>query len=117
MSRTPFGASRKAARAEAAAAAAAAAAAGASPATAKSVRTARSAKAVVKRRRRLIALGAVTAVLCASGGGVVYAMNRTDSGNFRTVVAATGTVSQSLAVTGTVAPTTRKDAAFSVGGT
>ncbi|MDJ0377620.1 hypothetical protein [Cryobacterium sp. PH31-L1] len=74
-------------------------------------------RATRQRRRRLLAVGTVTAVLVASGGGVAYAITRTPEGDYRTVVAALGSVSESLDLVGTLASAGRSDASFSVGGT
>jgi multidrug resistance efflux pump len=74
-------------------------------------------RALRLRRRRLIAVGTVTAVLVATGGGVAYAMTRTEGGDYRTALAALGSVSESLDLVGTLASATRSDASFSVAGT
>ncbi|TFB77404.1 HlyD family efflux transporter periplasmic adaptor subunit [Cryobacterium glaciale] len=79
--------------------------------------SAKTLRATRQKRRRLLAVGTVTAVLVASGGGVAYAMTRTEGGDYRTVAAALGSVSESLDLVGTLASASRSDASFSVAGT
>ncbi|CAN5261308.1 hypothetical protein BH09ACT6_BH09ACT6_07350 [soil metagenome] len=74
-------------------------------------------RAAKRRKRRIIAGVAVTAVLCVSGGGVAYALTRPAGPNYRTSVATMASVSETLAVSGSIASATRHDEAFSVGGT
>lgn len=71
-----------------------------------------------RRRRRFIALGTVAAVVFLGGGGAVYALTTAeDGGNYRTADAATGTVDQELALSGSVEAVTQRDVSFSVAGT
>ena len=79
--------------------------------------SAKTLRATRQKRRRLLAVGTVTAVLVASGGGVAYAMTRTEGGDYRTAAAALGSVSESLDLVGTLASASRSDASFSVAGT
>ncbi|TFD50103.1 biotin/lipoyl-binding protein [Cryobacterium sp. Hh11] len=74
-------------------------------------------RAARQKHRRLLAVGTVTAVLVASGGGVAYALTRAEGGDCRTVAAALGSVSESLDLVGTLASASRSDASFSVAGT
>jgi multidrug efflux pump subunit AcrA (membrane-fusion protein) len=71
-----------------------------------------------KRHRRNVTLAAViTVALCAGGGGIAYAATRPAATDYRTAVATTGDVTQTVNLTGTVASAKRKDVAFETAGT
>ncbi|MCS5734694.1 efflux RND transporter periplasmic adaptor subunit [Herbiconiux daphne] len=119
---TPPASSRRAAPTApgAVAASGASGASGASATTTTSARPVLSAKrAAAKRRRtrRALAIGITTVVLCAFGGGAVFALSQQSGNAYRTAVAALGTVDETLALSGTVASATRRDTAFQAGGT
>jgi multidrug efflux pump subunit AcrA (membrane-fusion protein) len=71
-----------------------------------------------KRKRRNVTIGTiVTVALCAAGGGIAFAATRSGSTDYRTVAASSGTVTETVDLTGTVASASRKDAAFETAGT
>jgi multidrug efflux pump subunit AcrA (membrane-fusion protein) len=71
-----------------------------------------------RRHRRNVTLATViTVALCAAGGGIAFATTRTPATDYRTTVAATGDVTQTVNLTGTVASASRKDVAFGTSGT
>ena len=62
-------------------------------------------------------IGAATvAALCLTGGGIAFAVQPSGD-HYRTAVATTASVSQTAALTGTIASASRADAAFEVAGT
>lgn len=69
------------------------------------------------RRNRIIAGVAVTTVVLASGTGAVYAAMQNASGDYRTAVAETADVSETLSLSGQLASSSSTDVAFQVGGT
>ncbi|MDQ1583947.1 MAG: hypothetical protein QOF36_2001 [Microbacteriaceae bacterium] len=72
-----------------------------------------------RRRRRnvTLAVGAVVA-LCAAGGGVAYAATQgTPADNYRTATAATGNVTETVNLSGTIASVNRRNVAFQAAGT
>ncbi|GHS89070.1 hypothetical protein AGMMS50218_14450 [Actinomycetota bacterium] len=70
-----------------------------------------------RRRRSLLAGGAAVLVLCLVGGGVALAVGRSDGVRYRTAIASTGSVEQTVDATGTLSSATRFDRGFAVAGT
>ncbi|MCR6648444.1 MAG: HlyD family secretion protein [Cellulomonas sp.] len=70
-----------------------------------------------RQRRRVLGVVAGATALCVAGGGVALALAGSDATRYRTATAELGSVAQQVALTGTVASATRRDVAFSVGGT
>lgn len=74
-------------------------------------------RALATRRSRIIAGVAVTTVVLASGTGAVYAATQRTSGDYRTAVAETADVSETLSLSGQLASSSSADVAFQVDGT
>jgi multidrug efflux pump subunit AcrA (membrane-fusion protein) len=70
-----------------------------------------------RRRRNTTIAIALAVVLCAAGGGVAFAATRGTAVNYRTATAATGDVTETVSLSGTVASVNRRDVAFEVAGT
>ncbi|MFP7762293.1 HlyD family efflux transporter periplasmic adaptor subunit [Marisediminicola sp. LYQ85] len=80
-------------------------------------RSARQRATAGRTRSRIVAIATVTGVLLAAGGGVALALGSDSAGNYRTADAAIGSVSESLALMGTVASADLADESFGVDGT
>lgn len=61
-------------------------------------------------------IAAVVIVIVLGGGGTAYGLTRGSGHSYRTAVARTGTVTQTIAATGTVSPVSASDARFQVAG-
>lgn len=68
-------------------------------------------------RRNVTIATIVTVALCATGGGIAFAATRTAPIEYRTTTAASGDVTQTVSLTGTVASASRSDVAFETAGT
>lgn len=68
-------------------------------------------------RGRIIGAGVVTGALVLAGGGIAWASASGTGSGYRTAVAETGSVDETLSLSGALASATRRDRAFAASGT